>query len=257
MAERTDYRQDVATAQKPRSDYIRRDIESTRAALDEKLDALQTKVRDVQTKAKQAFDLNYQVSQHPWAMFGASIGVGFGLGLVIGGGNDEEHSWQAYPTMFDQGQLPRSSSAERFYASERRPERASSEESSERSRSPRADIFDTVKLAAGAAVTDLLRQAINHYIPQLGEQLDKIWQERGLTPMAAASALFSRGSRQQGSSEESGGEQGRVARGRGQASGGYGSTSYGSSGPDPARNFDPSAEPSRGPTDRAEATTRS
>ena len=53
-----------------RSDHIREDIESTRASLDEKLDSLET-------KARQAFDLNHQVSERPWMALGAAVAAGF------------------------------------------------------------------------------------------------------------------------------------------------------------------------------------
>jgi hypothetical protein len=264
MVERTDYGQDIATEEQPRSETIRRDIESTRASLDEKLGALQNRVRDVQTKAKQAFDLNHQIAAHPWTMFGASIAAGFGLGLVVGGGDDEEHHWRANPTMFDQGQLPTRSRSD--YREERMPYRQQEYSaqyagsfgygSGQRGRSPRGDIFETVKLAAGAAVMDLLRQSVNRYLPQLGTHLDRIWQEKGLTPVSAASALFTRRPDGEGSGRAHGNDASPQS-GRSPVHGAYGSTSFGSAGPDPARNFDPSAEMSQEPVGRAEATTRS
>jgi hypothetical protein len=129
-----------------------------------------------------------------------------------------------------------------------------------RVRSPRNDLFETVKLAAGAAVMDLLRQTVNRYVPQLGTHLDRIWQEKGLTPVSAASALFTRRPDGEGSARTGGQPQAQEAAsqsGRSPVHGAYGSTSFGPSGPEPARNYDPSAEATREPVGRAEATTRS
>jgi len=237
MAERTNHLEDVAalrttsapgfdaTSPRPRtastSESIRRDIESTRASLDEKLDALENKVRGVQTKAKQAFDFNYQVSQHPWTMFGASIAAGFAVGLLSGSDHHEELHWQDRPSrMFDAG-----SSAYGHHPSPAPVHRST----------PRHDIFDTLKLAAGAAITDLARQAIHKYVPALGEQLDKVWQERGLTATSAASALFSRQPEPEPSSQAGAGDGGRRME----------------------QEYNPSVDPATAPEYRAEMASRS
>src|SRR3712207_1169254 len=70
------------------SDYIRQDIESTRASLDEKLDTLET-------KARQTFDLKYQVSERPWMMLGAAVAAGYVLGSL--GGSEEPQRWHGQP----------------------------------------------------------------------------------------------------------------------------------------------------------------
>jgi ElaB/YqjD/DUF883 family membrane-anchored ribosome-binding protein len=196
MAERTYDSQDVAARRatldeklestktrlgdQPGSERIRRDIEKTRASLDSKLDALESKVRGVQSKAKQAFDFNYQVSQHPWGMFGASFATGFILGLL----GDGAPRKPAARHLSDRGRSRRR---------QREESEAQYSASAESARyEPRQnDILETLKLAAGAAVTDLARQALHKYVPALGEHLDKIWQERGLTPTSAASAFLS------------------------------------------------------------------
>src|SRR5262245_1978230 len=71
-----------------RSDYIRQDIESTRAALDEKLDTLET-------KAREAFDLKHQVAERPWMMLGAALAAGYVLGSL--GGGEPEQRWHGQP----------------------------------------------------------------------------------------------------------------------------------------------------------------
>ena len=65
-----------------RSDYIRQDIEETRAALDEKLDALET-------RAREAFDIKHRLAERPWMMLGAALATGYVLGS-LGGGEPEQ-----------------------------------------------------------------------------------------------------------------------------------------------------------------------
>src|SRR5436190_23411607 len=55
------------------SDDLRQEIEETRAALDDKLDALER-------KAGQMFDLRYQIAQHPWLALGGAVAAGYVLG---------------------------------------------------------------------------------------------------------------------------------------------------------------------------------
>src|SRR5919199_5805900 len=71
-----------------RSDYIRQDIESTRASLDDKLDTLET-------KARQTFDLKYQVAERPWMALGAAVAAGFVVGSL--GGDNEPQRWHGQP----------------------------------------------------------------------------------------------------------------------------------------------------------------
>ena len=61
-----------------RADYIRQDIESTRASLDRKLDTLES-------KARETFDLKHQVSERPWMALGAATkpGITFREGKVV------------------------------------------------------------------------------------------------------------------------------------------------------------------------------
>jgi ElaB/YqjD/DUF883 family membrane-anchored ribosome-binding protein len=167
---------------KPRSDMIRRGIEDTRHALDEKLEALQSKVHEVGTKAKEAFSLRHHVEEHPWAMLGASVATGVVAGALLTGGDDDESEpgmmgWHSQP----EGQYQPVAG---FHPPAPRPTPKRS--------GARHDLFQTLKLAAAAALTELVREQINKHVPALGEQLDKVWKERGLTPTSAANALFSR-----------------------------------------------------------------
>jgi hypothetical protein len=54
------------------SDDIRQEIASTREALGEKLDLLDTRVRE-------KFDLHYYMGLRPWRMLGAAVAAGFAI----------------------------------------------------------------------------------------------------------------------------------------------------------------------------------
>ncbi len=86
-------------------DVIRRQIERTRSDLTEKLETLESQVRGTVKNAKtsveetidtvrstvretvdgvkRTFDIKYQTRQHPWAMFGGSVAVGFLAGTYL------------------------------------------------------------------------------------------------------------------------------------------------------------------------------
>lgn len=275
MAERTNYREDVASRRstledrmgstnssaegQPRSEHIRRDIESTRASLDQKLDLLENKVRGVQTNVKQALDVNHHFAQHPWAMLGASVAAGFALGMLTGGEDDDHHEERRYRESWREragGWADRARGM--FEVGEPARGGYGAYSGSGRHEVQRHDIFDTLKLAAGAAITDMARQAISRYVPALGEQLEKVWRERGLTPTAAASALFSR--RQEPPEPPAG--HGQAATGSSGGAGyteSSGSASHSASSapaPDLARDYDPTVEPTSG-TLRGEMASRS
>jgi hypothetical protein len=57
------------------SDSIRQNIELTRSTLDEKLDRLETKVRE-------SVDLRRRVSEHPWLVAAAAVAAGYVVGSL-------------------------------------------------------------------------------------------------------------------------------------------------------------------------------
>jgi hypothetical protein len=62
---------------------IQREREQTRAALTEKIELLEQRVRDTKLAVKQKFDYRYQTEHQPWKMIGASVAVGYFLGKLI------------------------------------------------------------------------------------------------------------------------------------------------------------------------------
>jgi hypothetical protein len=75
-------------------DEIRRDIEGTRMALGDKLERLETEVRDTVRdarevvedgidKAKEMVSFQHQVEQRPWTFFAGSVGMGMAIGHML------------------------------------------------------------------------------------------------------------------------------------------------------------------------------
>jgi ElaB/YqjD/DUF883 family membrane-anchored ribosome-binding protein len=149
------------------SDAMRRDIVTTRAAIDEKLDALQDKARSVRTKAQQAFDPRHQIHAHPWAAMGVAVAAGFLAGRA---GSSPPQAPEA--------------------ATMKGPDGATGQQPRQAPIRRRRELLETLKLAMGAALLELARQAVHSKLPALGVQLDKVWEGRGMTSISAASALI-------------------------------------------------------------------
>src|SRR5271166_6043831 len=83
------------------TDEMRQEIDCTRAAMADKLEALEDRVmgtvqsaqetvedslqmaNDTVATVKRNFDINYQVEQHPWTMVGGCFLAGLALGLFL------------------------------------------------------------------------------------------------------------------------------------------------------------------------------
>jgi hypothetical protein len=166
-----------------RSDHIRQDIESTRAALDEKLDSLET-------KARQAFDLNHQVAERPWMTLGAAVAAGFVLGSLTGG-NESEQRWHGQPATttdynhHEAGSAPLAPSASGSAIGDTLRSTADS------FMSQFDDEIDMLKSAAIATLTTFLRDAVKEYVPAISQQLDQTLRNRGMSTSSAPGASTS------------------------------------------------------------------
>ena len=168
------------------SDHIRQDIESTRAALDDKLDTLET-------KARQAFDLKHQVSERPWMMLGAAAAAGFVLGSM--GGADHEQRWSGQPQITTDYNQHAGWSQDRRHLTSDANRSVGSGSSTHSSMDSFLDQFDDeidmLKAAAITTLTGFLRDAIKEYVPALGRQLDQEDRARGKTRSTAPGASSS------------------------------------------------------------------
>jgi hypothetical protein len=62
---------------------IQREREQTRAALTEKIELLEARVRDTKRAVKQKFDYRFQTAKQPWTMLAASVAVGYFVGRTL------------------------------------------------------------------------------------------------------------------------------------------------------------------------------
>ena len=159
-----------------RSDYIRQDIESTRAALDEKLDTLET-------KAREAFDIKHQVAERPWMMLGAALATGYVLGSL--GGGEPEQRWHGQPMVT--GDYTQ-------HAAHTAPERREPSHG-EGLLAQFDDEIAMLKTAAIATLTDFLRSTLREYVPAMGQHLDAAVHDRNLTPSTSPGASMRYGTR--------------------------------------------------------------
>jgi hypothetical protein len=157
------------------SDHIRQNIESTRAALDEKLDTLET-------KARETFDLRHQVAERPWMALGAAVAAGFVLGSM--GGGSEEQRWHGQPaTTVDYNQH-----------SGHTPAGQDEKSSLDSFLGQFDDEIDMLKGAAISTLTNFLHETIRAYVPAMGQHLSASSNpEQGRTPSTATNASYSSG----------------------------------------------------------------
>lgn len=79
MADKTDdIRQEIKKG--------RKEIADTHAAITEKLASLEDRIQETVAGVKHTFDLQYQVKQHPWLLFGGAVLVGYMLAPRRGSG---------------------------------------------------------------------------------------------------------------------------------------------------------------------------
>lgn len=130
-----------------RSDDIRQNIDHTRDALTEKLDALEV-------RARETFDIKHQVAERPWVALGAAVAAGYMLGSM--GGESEPRYENSAP------QQPAAGTATHYYQSEPRTR--------DSFLSQFDDEIDMLKGAAMATLTSFIRDAIREFIPSLQAQ---------------------------------------------------------------------------------------
>jgi hypothetical protein len=150
-----------------RSDDIRQGIESTRAALDTKLDTLES-------KARETFDLKHQVAERPWMALGAAVVAGYVLGNM--GGDDDQQRWHGQPQTTTNYNQHAMSAAPSSPAASRNDGLLAQFD----------DEIDMLKAAAISTLTNLLHDSVREYLPSMGQQLDRVARQRGVSPALQA-----------------------------------------------------------------------
>jgi ElaB/YqjD/DUF883 family membrane-anchored ribosome-binding protein len=179
-------------------DVIRQQIDETRSSLTEKLETLEGQVRGTVQEArstveetiqnvkdsvhetvatvKRTFDLNYQVRQHPWAMFGGSVVAGYVAGTFLAPRPGHRPAWSG-PT--HDGHAMRPAGPRDTWSGQTARQDLSGQGSSGSGWASwfmnqfHDEIEQAKGLAVGAAV-GLVRDIIKQSVPQLGPQIEQL-----------------------------------------------------------------------------------
>jgi ElaB/YqjD/DUF883 family membrane-anchored ribosome-binding protein len=179
-------------------DEMRQEIDCTRSAMADKLEALEDRVmgtvqsaqetvedsiqmaKDTVATVKRNFDIKYQVEQHPWAMVGGSFFVGLALGGLFL--RLRRRSRQA-PNRLAGNETPLAGSP-RLFAEQRSNDSFDTAAPPPRPHSTSAnrsgffgqfqEEIDKVKGMAIGYVMGLARDSIKDAVPQLASQIDDV-----------------------------------------------------------------------------------
>jgi ElaB/YqjD/DUF883 family membrane-anchored ribosome-binding protein len=171
---------------------MRQDIDTTRTAMADKLEALEDRMmgaarsaqatvedsiqsaKDAVASVKRTFDIKHQVEQRPWTMFGGSVLAGLAVGLLIPKGPSRPAK--------DNGQAAALVPVPRLQAEPLPPPSVLE---------PFREEIDKVKGIAIGYVMGLVRDSVKESAPQMASQIDDLMN--GLTtklggkPVAARS----------------------------------------------------------------------
>lgn len=151
-----------------RSDDIRQDIESTRAALSEKLDTLENKTRE-------AFDLKHHMSERPWTMFGLAVAAGYVLGSM-GDSHSESYSSSSYPLATTNYTPTYTSAGTGTYTPSQTTSRSPSEQKQSAKDGFLSHFDEEIAMLKQAAITTLrefLHESIREYAPSISKHMEQ------------------------------------------------------------------------------------
>jgi ElaB/YqjD/DUF883 family membrane-anchored ribosome-binding protein len=176
------------------TDEMRQDIDCTRAAMADKLEALEDRVmgtvqsaqetvedslqlaKDTVATVRRNFDIKYQIEQHPWTMVGGC----FLAGLALGGLFLRVRRHSQAPERLAGNEIPLPDSP-RLLAEQPSNGSATPRPRSQSMSANRPGFFDQfheeidkVKGMAIGYVMGLARDSIKHAVPQLAAQIDDV-----------------------------------------------------------------------------------
>lgn len=175
-----------------RTSDVRQDIEDTRAAMTEKIELLEERVRETvegaKTKVKHAVDLSYHVEQRPWQMMGLSIVTGYLLGRMTASPAPVLRSngrglWGTAPSEETQAKEPPSRSTQPFVSA---PSSAPAPKARGNWWAAYQDELDMLKGAAVGAVAGFVRDMIRQSVPALAPYLKPSASDKGSGQTTAA-----------------------------------------------------------------------
>jgi ElaB/YqjD/DUF883 family membrane-anchored ribosome-binding protein len=167
---------------------IRQDIDAIRDSMTDKMGMIESKVKGtvdntVET-VKRTFDIKEQVREHPWAALGMAVATGYVLGSM-GGSDDHEprreyqrgEAVQYYASRDDRNERNRTSNGanDRTYEQQRSQQEPGFLDSI---MSQFGDELDTVKTAAVAAATSMLRDMLKQNLPQFAASYEQARRQK-------------------------------------------------------------------------------
>jgi ElaB/YqjD/DUF883 family membrane-anchored ribosome-binding protein len=172
-----------------RTEPLRQDIDAIRDSMTQNLEQIESKVKGtVDTtveQVKRTFDLQQQVSDHPWAALGVAFAAGYALGNM--GGSDAASAYQPGEPMPYYSTEP---SRERPEHDEKLADHEAAKRSYARSAPQRpqnsflSGVFDQfsgelnmITSAAIAAGVAMLRDSIKEGLPQFGQEYERARQQ--------------------------------------------------------------------------------
>jgi len=158
---------------------IRQDIDAIRDSMTEKVELIESKIKDTVEDTKRMVDVRYQVSQHPWAALGLSVFVGYTLGSVGGHASDERGAAVRY-----YGESAEERSRFAPYTSDRyRYAGASYAQEPRKPAEPGivdqlvdqfGDELQMLKAAAVTSLISLVRDTVRQNLPAVHQQLERL-----------------------------------------------------------------------------------
>jgi hypothetical protein len=184
-----------------RTEPIRQDIDSIRDSMTDKIEQIETKIKDTVDDTRRMVDVKYQVSQRPWAAMGVSLLVGYTLGS-IGGNDTRAHQQRGEPFRYygEQNDDRARSARERdmdshstAFAQHSDTRRKAQPGMLDQIMDQFGDEFQLLKAAAVTSVIGLIRDAVRQNLPALDQELARLRSEQdgnSTTTSAAARANY-------------------------------------------------------------------
>lgn len=170
------------------TDAIRQDIDATRDSMTDKIELIESRVKeqvdDTVQSVKGVFDIREHVDQRPWLSLGTSLVVGAVIGSLDRPDARpydrwRDDNWRAPGTS---GYGDRGQGASSMFA--QAP--AAIAEVRDQVVDRIGDELDVVKVALVATLADMARDWLNNQLPEFGTQFERALNERrGSTPVPA------------------------------------------------------------------------
>jgi len=174
---------------------IRQDIDAIRDSMSNKVEQIESKIKDTVEDTKRMVDVRYQVSQHPWAAVGLAVFAGYTLGSM--GGRAAEHPDRGMAMRYYSESTDERSAAMRYYGESAEDHSRSTPDTSDRYRYAGAshaqelrkpaepgivdqlvdqfgDELQMLKAAAVTSLISLVRDTVRQNLPAVHQQLERL-----------------------------------------------------------------------------------